>query len=117
MCHLMTGLTTSLKCGVLTVTENHTSRRYFLISIQSNMAITALKLNEMEQNLTGNTQLRRILFDCYWLVSWATIIVTQLHVQVIPAPVRSSSRGGSSVISYYYSDVEVSAKRRVNETD
>ena len=37
--------------------------------------MTALELNEMEQTLTRNTRLMKILFDCYWLVSWATITV------------------------------------------
>ena len=37
------------------------------------MTLAALKLNGVEQALTGSTQLRRVLFDCYWLVSWATV--------------------------------------------
>ena len=49
--------------------------------MQRNMTMAALKLNEVEQALTGSTQLRRVLFDCYWLVSWATVIV-QLHLVV-----------------------------------
>ena len=45
--------------------------------------MAALKLNEMEQTLTGNTQLTKILFDCYWLVSWPQSQFTQLqHEQV-----------------------------------
>ena len=28
---------------------------------------------EVEQALTGSTRLKRILFDCCWLVSWATV--------------------------------------------
>ena len=35
--------------------------------------MAALKLNEVERALTGSTQLKRILFDRCWLVSWATV--------------------------------------------
>ena len=28
---------------------------------------------EVEQAVTGSTRLKRILFDCFWLVSWATV--------------------------------------------
>ena len=41
--------------------------------MQSNMIIAALKV--VEQTLTGSTQMKRVVFDCYWLVSWATVIV------------------------------------------
>ena len=50
-------------------------------SMQGKMTLAALKLNEVEQALTRNTQLRRVLFDCYWLVSWAAVIV-KLHLVV-----------------------------------
>ena len=48
---------------------------YFLFSLQSNMKVAALKLSEVEQALSGSTQMTTALFDCYWLVSWATVIV------------------------------------------
>ena len=37
--------------------------------------MAALKLSEVEQALSGSTQMTMALFDCYWLVSWATVIV------------------------------------------
>ena len=39
------------------------------------MTMAALKLSEVEQALSGSTQMTMALFDCYWLVSWATVIV------------------------------------------
>ena len=45
-------------------------------SLQSNMTMAALKLMiEVEQALTGSTRLKRILFDCCWLVS-SVIVIT-----------------------------------------
>ena len=46
---------------------------YLFFSLQSNMTMAALKLNEVERALTGSTGLKRILFDCCWLVSRATV--------------------------------------------
>ena len=45
--------------------------RIFFISLQSNM--TMKLMIEVERALTGSTRLKRILFDCCWLVSWATV--------------------------------------------
>ena len=61
----------------LSITERCYYRREIwdnFFSLQSNMTIAAhyLKLNEMEQALTESAQMKRVLLDCYWLVSWAT---------------------------------------------
>ena len=50
-----------------------------------------LKLNEMEQALTESAQMKRVLFDCYWLVSWGHM-QSQINQHVAAQEVGRSNR-------------------------